>query len=254
MDTQSRRTFTRKMLQTVVSVSLLESLFQTHAIGKALGPITRHWAIELHEYCADLRKEALGLIEWQDQIEKLFDRVELEEVLRFIDFNRLIKGFNFPDLGVDTRMVRFPKMEGLPERTAFVKKIFGLKKDRAIIPHGHSNMSSAHLLLQGEMHLRHYDKIRQEKDHLIISPTIDTVIVPGESSSISDERDNVHWFVANTASAFTFDVIMLDLAEQSYDIHNLDIYEQEKLGDGMLRVPMLEVEAALKKYGKESHH
>ena len=76
----------------------------------------------------------------------------------------------------------------------------------------------------------------------------------GDSSSISDEKDNVHWFVANTETAFTFDVIMLDLNNKPHDIHNLDIYEKQDLSDGTLRVPILDVENALKKYGKETHH
>ena len=155
-------------------------------------------------------------------------------------------------MGVNTRPVKFPKLTGLPARTVFIKKIFGMKKDRAIIPHGHSNMVSAHLILSGDMHLRHYDKIRIENKNMIIRPTIDKVIKVGESSTISDEKDNVHWFVANSETAFTFDVIMLNLDEKEYDIHNLDIYEKEKLSDGTLRVPILSVNSALKKYGKEN--
>lgn len=184
----------------------------------------------------------------------MYSQVELEEILKFIEFDKLVKGFEYPDRGVNTKPVRFPQLDGLPERTVFVKKIFGMKKDRAIIPHGHSNMASAHLVLKGEMHLRHYEKIRQEEKFLTIKPTIDKIAKPGESSSISDERDNVHWFVANTETAFTFDVIVLDLNGRSYDIHNLDIYEQKTLNDGTLRVPILDVQTALNKYGKHSHH
>lgn len=129
-----------------------------------------------------------------------------------------------------------------------------MKKDRAIIPHGHINMSSAHLILQGEMHLRHYDKLFQEEQNLIIKPTIDKIAKIGESSSISDEKNNVHWFIANTESAFTFDVIMLNLKDKPYDIYNLDIYQKQDLSNGTMRVPILDVETALKKYGNESHH
>lgn len=129
-----------------------------------------------------------------------------------------------------------------------------MKKDRAIIPHGHINISSAHLIIKGEMHLRHYEKIRQEENNLIIKPTVDKMINLGESSSISDEKDNVHWFIVNSESAFTFDVIMLDLNGKHYDIYNLDIYEKQDLSDGTLRVPILDVKTALKKYGKETHH
>ncbi|MEZ4777936.1 MAG: hypothetical protein R2786_00950 [Flavobacteriaceae bacterium] len=248
-----RREFTKQLLTTVSTFALMDSLLAFNAIEKNIKPITDHWAIRLHEYCSDLKKNTITPIEWQQKIEELFCKVELSALLKFINFENLIKGFEYPDYGVSTKPIIFPKLQGLPENTLFVKKIFGMKKDRAIIPHGHSNMASAHLILQGEMHLRHYEKIRQEPQNLIIKPTIDKVALVGESSSISDEKDNVHWFIATTETAFTFDVIMLDLNKKNYDIHNLDIYKAEDLKNGMIKVPILETEMALKKYGKHHH-
>ena len=250
----NRRDFNKGLLITVANFALIDSLFAYNAFGNNIKPIANHWAIRLNEFCSDLRTESITAAQWQEHVSELYKEIELNEILKFIDFKNLIKGFQYPELGVHTKSVKFPKLAGLPERTAFVKKIFGMQKDRAIIPHGHSNMASAHLILNGEMHLRHYEKVRQEKENLIIKPTIDRIAKIGDSSSISDEKDNVHWFVANTETAFTFDVIMLDLNNKPYDIHNLDIYEKQDLKDGTLRVPILDVEKALKKYGKETHH
>ena len=249
----NRRDFTRGVLASVTSFALLESLYAFNALDQKVQPIVDHWSIWLNEYCQDLRKDKITQLEWQNLTEELFNKIDLTELTEFIDFDKLIKGFEFPDLGVSTEMVNFPKLDGLPENTAYVKKVFGMKKDRAIIPHGHSNMASSHLILKGEMHLRHYDKLRKEEDNLIIKPTLDKIVRPGESSSVSDDHHNVHWFIANTETAFTFDVIMLDLKGQHYDIHNLDIYESEDLKDGSLKVPILDVQTALKKYGKHHH-
>ena len=178
----------------------------------------------------------------------------LNDVLKFIDFEKLTKNFQYADLGVNTKPVVFPMIEGLPSNTAFVKKIFGIQKDRAIIPHGHSNMSSSHLVLKGELSLRQFEKVEEEKDHLIIKPTVDRVATVGDASSISDERNNIHWFIANSPHAFTFDVIMLDLDGKEYDIHNIDIRGGENLPNGLIRAEKMDVESALKKYGKETHH
>ena len=242
------------MLTTVTSFALMDSLFAFNAFQKPIRPITEHWVHNLHEYCSDLRQQEITPFEWQEKIEQLFNKIELAELLEFIDFDSLRKGFQFPELGVNTKPIVFPKLTGLPSKTVFVKKIFGMKKGRAIIPHGHSNMASAHLVLQGEMHLRHYEKVRKEDQNLVIKPTIDRTATIGQCSSISDEKDNIHWFVSNSETAFTFDVIMLDLNGKQYDIHNLDIYRKEDLSDGTMRVPILDVETALKKYGKETHH
>ncbi|MCB9081059.1 MAG: hypothetical protein H6555_05030 [Lewinellaceae bacterium] len=248
-----RREFTKDVFAAVTSFALLDSLFAFNAITNPIKPILDHWAIRLNEYCRDLNNQSITATEWQSQVEALYTQIELADILKFIDFANLTKGFTYPDLGVNTKPVNFPKLTGLPERTAFVKKIFGMQKDRAIIPHGHSNMASAHLVLKGEMHLRHYEKISTEGHHLIIKPTIDKVLRTGGCSSISDEKDNVHWFIANTPSAFTFDVIMLDLQGKPYDIHNLDIFAGKGLSDGTFKVPILDVETALKKYGKNHH-
>ncbi|MEZ4904716.1 MAG: hypothetical protein R2822_24690 [Spirosomataceae bacterium] len=251
----NRREFSNALLETVISYSLIDSLFVSSAFAKKIEPIAKHWAVNLSEFCADLKKESISPLEWQNHIQQLYNKIELRELLQFIDFENLTKGFNYPDLGVNTKPVKFPKLNGLPEQTVFVKKIFGMKKDRAIIPHGHSNMASAHLIIGGEMHLRNYEKISQEGDkHLIIKPTVDKTISLGESSTISDEKDNIHWFVANSNTAFTFDVIMLDLQGKPYDIHNIDIEKKQNLANGTMRVPILEVDAALKKYGKQTHH
>ena len=248
-----RRDFVKGMLTTITSFALMDSLLASNAIGKKIKPIIEHWAIQLDEFCADLRTDSISTLQWQEKIEALYNRIELEEILQFIDFEKLVRGFEYPDLGVATRTVRFPKLTGLPEQTAFVKKIFGMKKGRSIIPHAHSNMASAHLILKGEMHLRHYEKMSKEAQHLIIKPSVDKVARVGAHSSISEDKDNVHWFIANTETAFTFDVIMLDLNNKSYDIHNLDIYEAEDLRNGTLKVPILDVQTALKKYGKQHH-
>jgi len=248
-----RRKFTRTLLTSVASFAFMDTLIAGNALSWRVRPITDRWVITLNEYCGDLRKEAITPAEWQNLVEGLYKEIDLAGLLRFINYDDLIRGFEYPDLGVETRRVVFPRLEGLPDKTFFVKKIFGMQKDRAIIPHGHSNMSSAHLVLHGEMHLRNYDKITSDKDYLVIRPTVDRTIVPGQCSTISDERNNIHWFIANTETTFTFDVIMLDLGGADYDIHNLDINAGEDLHDGTLRVPLMDVEEALKKYGKAHH-
>ncbi len=249
-----RKTFTKSLLATVSSFSLMDTLFANAMFPSPIQPIVTDWLKQLNDYCFDLKQEAITPLEWQHKIEELYAKIQLEELLQFIEFDNLSKGFSYPNLGVATKPVKFPRLKGLPEKTVFYKKIFGMKKNRSIIPHGHSNMASAHMILKGQLHMRHYDKIRQEDNHLIINPTVDKQVSEGDYSSISDDKDNVHWFVANTDAAFTFDIIMLDLNGASYDVHNLDIYNKENLNDGNIRVPILDVESALKKYGKSSHH
>jgi hypothetical protein len=253
----SRREFLEKSFDAICTYFLFETLFKHDLLAKSAAPITKHWAKALDEMCLDLRSQSLTLVQWQECIETLLNQLELKEFLQFIDFDKLAHRFEFPDLGVNTKWVDFPKLQGLPPRYAFHRKIFGLKKGRAIIPHGHKNMVSAHLIIKGEFELKHYDKIEEDGGHMIIQPTIDKIVQVGSASSISDEKNNVHWFKTRSDYAFTFDVIMTDLDPRHgkpYEIDNIDPPTAEKLSGNLLRVRKLYVEEALRKYGKEMHH
>src|SRR5262249_35459125 len=148
-----------------------------------------------------------------------------------------------------TSPVAFPRLEGLPENLSYFSKVFGMKQDRAIIPHGHRNMVSCHLVLMGQLHLRHYAKVEEDKTHMMIRPTVDQKAGVGSHSSISDERNNVHWLKALTPTAYTFDVIVLDLNGKPWDVDNIDPYGAEKVSGGLLRVRKLSVAEGLRKYG-----
>jgi hypothetical protein len=92
---------------------------------------------------------------------------------------------------------------------------------------------------------------------MIIQPTIDKIAAVGSASSISDEKNNVHWFKTTSDYAFTFDVIMTNIDPRHgkpYEIDNIDPLTAEKLSGNLLRVRKLDVDEALRKYGKEMHH
>lgn len=253
----SRREFVEKSFGAVCTYFLFATVLKRDLFGEGLSPLTEHWAKQLNEMCRDLRRHSLTLVQWQEHSEALLRQIELKEFLQFIDFEKLTRQFEFPDLGVSTKPVDFPKLRDLPAEYAFHKKIFGVQKGRAIIPHAHKNMVSAHLVIKGEFDLKHYDKLEDDGSHMIIRPTIDKVVGAGEASSISDEKNNVHWFKTRSDHAFTFDVIMTNIDPKQgkpYEIDNIDPLTAEKLSGNLLRVRKLEVEEALKKYGKEMHH
>ena len=77
---------------------------------------------------------------------------------------------------------------------------------RSVIPHGHDNLATGFLVLKGTLRGRHWDRVEDHKDHYLIRPTIDRTFKPGEFSTVSDHRDNVHWFTAETEHAFIFNI------------------------------------------------
>lgn len=250
----NRREFGQSLVNAIASYALLQTLFTREAFAQPVRPLTDRWVHDLQAMAMDLKSGSITPRMWQSQIHNLFERVPFEDLLAHIDFERLTRNFNYPDLGVSTKKVTFPALEGLPENLAFHSKIFGMQRDRAIIPHGHRNMVSCHYVLKGALHLRHYDKVEEDETHMVITPTVDEVVGTGTYSSISDEHHNVHWLRARSETAFTFDVLVLDLDGRQWDVDNIDPYEATSIGNGLIRAPKLDVETALKKYGHDSHH
>ncbi len=135
---------------------------------------------------------------------------------------------------------------------AFTPKIFAMGKGRAIVPHGHRNMVSQHLVLQGEMRGRHYERLRDEPGWLVVRPTIDKVFRTGDFSSISDQRDNVHWFVTTSERAYTLDAIVDNLDRSRPYPYQIDFVDPERAAaekDGGLRLPRIGLEESLQRYG-----
>src|SRR5438477_120407 len=58
-------------------------------------------------------------------------------------------------------------------------------------------------------------KIKDIEDHYLIKPTIDRGFKPGECSTISDHKDNVHWFVAESETGFIFNIHVIGYNPQN---------------------------------------
>ena len=248
-----RRDFLRQLLVIAGQTALLGGLMSRDLLAAPVQPILERWLRQLHQQCLDLRRQELTEDEWRHRLDELFATVELSELVRFIDFEGLRTGLKFPDDQAATRPIRLPTLKGLPKRLSFYPKMFGLKKGRAIVPHAHDNMLSMHFVLRGELHLRQYDRIRDEPGHLLLRPTADGALGPGQGSSIGTAHDNVHWFIATTEEAFTFDVIVLGLdpaVTPDYRQHFLHPRASQVQADGLLRTPIITVEECISQYGR----
>ena len=88
---------------------------------------------------------------------------------------------------------------------------------------------------------------------MIIKKTNEEIEGPGSFSSISDDKNNVHWFVTKTDYAHTFDVIVAGLHQKQTEVDNIDMYQAQKIETGLLKVKKMYWKDALAKYGN-SHH
>ena len=132
----------------------------------------------------------------------------------------------------------------------FGRQIFALKKDRSVVPHGHMNMATAFLILDGKLRGRHYDRVEDRKKEYIIKPTIDKMFGPGGHSSISDYKDNVHWFQAKSDRAFIFNIHVLGVTPGTTRTGRVYVDPNgEKLKGGLIRARKLGYKEAHDLYG-----
>jgi hypothetical protein len=209
------------------------------------------WLTDLANVTRELRDHKLKDTEFQAKMEDLYRRVDLRELIKSVRLDQLAASTTLPDNGAASIGIDFTKIEGAPVNPAFGKQIFGVKKGRSIVPHGHSNMVTGFIVLSGEFHGRHYDRIETLKDHYIIKPTIDRTFKPGELSTISDHKDNVHWFKATSDTGFIFNVHVVGY-ESTIETPSGRLYldpEGEKLDGGLAKAKKMNSAQCHKKYG-----
>jgi hypothetical protein len=239
------------MLGGVLTFSLVKTLCGASVLRAAVRPIVVKWLSEVEELSSGLKGHGLGPSEWQSKVEEMFRRVELRDLLRSINYDELIKAPLFPEDHESALELEFPQVEGLPAELTYVPMFVAFRKGRAIVPHGHRNMVSMHMALEGEVHARHYERRGGDDAHMIIEPTLDKTFARGELSTVSDERNNIHWFKATSGPVFMFNVAVfgLDGTKNFSGRDYIDPLGGEKLGDGRLRARRITYEEALKLYG-----
>jgi hypothetical protein len=245
-----RRAFGKQTLGSLLTFSLLESVMQSTALADAVRPIAAKWLAEVNQISRDLKGAKMKDLEWQQQVESLFSHVNVTEFLSYVDFAKLTADMKFRERGERSFEATFPKVEGLPTELVFGHQMFALQKDRSVVPHGHNNMATAFLILQGEFQGKHYDRLDETDDHMIIRPTIDRTFTVGECSTVSDHKDNVHWFKATSDTAYIFNIHVMNVDPSIKRSGRVYIDPNgEKLESGLIRAEKLQSADAIKRYG-----
>jgi len=248
----SRRDFTKRSLNALLTISLLDHLCSTNLLAADAKLTARKWLNEVNQIGVNVKGRKMKETEWQTRIEDLLqNKIALPELLKLIDFDAIQKNVKFVDSGARSVRPKLPKIEGVPDKLVFGSQVFALKKGRSVVPHGHNNMATAFIVLKGNFHGRHYDRVTDEKKHIIIKPTIDAKFGPGKTSSISDVKDNVHWFKAEDEPAYIFNIHVIGL-ESTGGKRTGRVYVDpngEKLDDGLIRAPLIDYKKSHQLYG-----
>src|ERR1700730_10188770 len=91
METESRRSFNKKLLGSLTAFGLIETLFARDLFADAVKAVLRKWAAELGPLSRDLKDRKLKDVEFQAKLEELYGRVELPELIKLLDLDRVTK-------------------------------------------------------------------------------------------------------------------------------------------------------------------
>lgn len=237
----NRRTF-------IASALLANPLFAATHVLAASGStfLPRQWANDCHDIAESLRSGSLSVDDWRLEISKLnarFDPIELRHAL--LDQRLRHRGRALPSYPFKTE-IRFIDHDGTARSLAFATALFSFRANDVITPHAHRNMVSAHMVVEGSFRVRTYNKISDEGASLIVTPSYDGMITLGSVSSIGLKDENIHWFVPQSSTAMTLDVIVsrLDPNKPAYAIDAIHPLKAHALGDGTLMVPKIGFEDA----------
>jgi hypothetical protein len=247
----TRRDFARDALQSLTALVLIEGLWSRRLLGADVRPIVDDWFKELNAISRDVRDHKKKDVEFQQSLEKLYRRVDLGALLKTLDFDRLASGVSFPAKGAKSLPVDFSHVHGLPVELAFGRQIFAMGKGRSVVPHGHDNMATGFLVLKGSFRGRHYDRLEDHPDHYIVRPTIDRSFQPGEFSTISDHKDNVHWFTAEGETGFIFNAHVTETNPENPKKAGRVYVDPmgEKLAGGLIKAPKISYGKVNQMYG-----
>jgi hypothetical protein len=202
---------------------------------------SRRWILRQDELARGLADGTLSQLEWHDAVNALardVDVAELSAEFRRADIRNAGNPFGHDP---QKRFVKFRNEDGSLLRVSYGAALFDFGRDNVITPHAHQHMASAHMVIEGKVRIRTFDRVSDEDGALIIRPSADLVAEPGYAAAMTTAKDNIHWFAPHSERAMTFDVIVdsLDAGQPDYVIQPVDPLGGEIRADGSIRAPLL---------------
>lgn len=210
----------------------------------------QRWLKRQDDLARALAKGSLTQVQWHDQVNALAREADVSELAYEIRRARTRPAGDAFGHDPKKRFLSFVDDQGAPARLSYGAALFSFDRTNVITPHAHKHMASAHIVIEGKVRVRTYDRIADEDGGLLILPTGDEVAEPGHAAAMTTDKDNVHWFAPRSDRAMTFDVIVdgLDKGEARYVIQPIDPVGGNHLRDGTISAPLLTFEESAKRY------
>jgi hypothetical protein len=247
----ARMTLRRKLLLTGAAFpvyALVAELALAQARPRSLN--ARRWLGQQSELARGLAQRTLSEAEWHHGVHELSAQVDLASLAHELRRARIKEAGEPFGHDPQKRFVTVLDDDERPLRLGYGLALFDFGPDSVITPHAHRYMASAHLIIDGIVRLRTFDRIRDDGNTVVIRPTHDLLAEPGHGAAMTTSKDNVHWFAPRSRQAMTLDLIIdgLEPGRERYRIEPLDPLRAVPLPDGSLQAPVLSFEKSMALY------
>jgi len=246
----SRRTFLR--------ASAVGGALAVSGVSPALAPRAARADLRLPASVQRTFREALALgrgvrrgeltqLDWQERIGEVLLTSSVAELRAALDLDALARRARPVTRGCSiVPLALGPDLD--PDEGAAMR-VFFFETGRGDPPHVHFNSVTCHIVLAGRFRVRHYERIAEEGDAFLLRPTRDREISEGQSTSISELRENGHWHHCLEHG------VLLDVEQGRLDptipprnrvLVDLSVPPR---ADGTILAPALTRSAALRAYG-----
>ena len=100
---------------------------------------------------------------------------------------------------------------GLLRRLGIRSDVLIVRAGEQIPPHGHSQVVSGFYVLEGQVAIRHYDRVEELPQHVVLRKAIDTTLDPGGYTTNSEYHHNIHWLLGLAPASYLFRFTVTDV-------------------------------------------
>src|ERR1700722_3913345 len=116
MNLPTRRTFHGRLLGSLMTYGLIETLFHRDLLADSVKPVIRKWLVDLNDLSRSLKDHKLNDVDFQAKLEDLYKTVDLAELCGLLELERISSTVKFPERGAASIGIDLSKVEGLPGR------------------------------------------------------------------------------------------------------------------------------------------
>jgi hypothetical protein len=114
------------------------------------------------------------------------------------------------------RLSPWARRFGLLRRLGIRMDVLILRAGEQVPPHGHNRIVSGFYVLEGQVAIRHFDRVREEGNGVLVRKVLDTVLEPGGYTTNSEFYHNIHWLYGLAPCSYLFRVTVTNTPTEAF--------------------------------------